>query len=212
MARESAHQQAQLRASEEERVQQLEARVVELESKKISGQGESEVVKQELHRILTQSRQLEAELSTLRTSNTALKKQADSAAILREENVGLKKKLESLSDLQQQMVEYEEREQRRKDQLEQWDNFLASSSLASGSEGMKLEAQVAIEVGDLDSPLPTLPSAPAPISRSSWMIEIWPTKPVMTTILGRWSNSAYRQRQWQWQRVMACEPSLELYA
>lgn len=156
------------RQEQEETVQELERRLSSTERQVSGRENEAAIVSQELDRILAQSKELEREVHTLRSSNDLFKKQAQGAAVLKEENADLKRKVEAMDGLRQQVVEYQERAEQVQAELEGWNSFLVSS----GSSSSKIEAQVAMTASDRDEPVPVLPSAPGPLTRSSLPVYI----------------------------------------
>lgn len=156
------------RQEQEETVQELERRLSSSERQVSGRENEAAIVSQELDRILAQSKELEREVHTLRSSNDLFKKQAQGAAVLKEENADLRRKVEAMDGLRQQVVEHQERAEQVQAELEGWNSFLISS----GSSSSKIEAQVAMVASDRDEPIPALPSAPEPLTRSSLPVYI----------------------------------------
>lgn len=158
-----AHEES-LRIEADVRVEELEQQLRQSTSAAPAASEENQSLNKELHRILTHSRQVETQLSTLKAKNAQLQKQAEGAAILREENANLKSKLAAFDSLQAQVVQYEDQLQRGQEELQEWDLVLSSSEVSSG----KLEADAALNASDLDKPIPGLPSPPNPLTRSTF--------------------------------------------
>lgn len=153
-------------SQEEAKVQELEAKVADLESKAATASSTATSdasVERELHRILTHSRQLEVQISTLTSTNSSLRKQAEGTAVLREENTLLRNKVDSLSSLQSRVVELEEQHERRVAEDQAWDDFLAQPETFAS----KIEAEAAMAAGDVDADVPKMPAAPQPLQRST---------------------------------------------
>lgn len=164
---ELAELEQQRRVSEATNLQQERQRVADLEASRIPPQDDA-IVKQELHRILSHSKQLQSEVEGLKASNARLKNQAEASAVLKEENVGLKRKVESNAMLLEQVVALEQEQDRVTAELESWNQFLSSSE----SITTKYEAEAALTVSDLEVAVPELPAAPSPLSRSNLPIYV----------------------------------------
>ncbi|PWN23120.1 hypothetical protein BCV69DRAFT_297073 [Microstroma glucosiphilum] len=167
-AQEQCQAEVARRQEQEMTVQELERRLSSTERQVSGRENEAAIVSQELDRILAQSKELEREVLTLRSSNDLFKKQAQGAAVLKEDNADLKRKVEAMDNMRQQVVEYQERAEQVQGELEGWNSFL----LSSGSSSSKIEAQVAMTASDRDEPIPALPLAPEPLSRSSLPVYI----------------------------------------
>lgn len=167
MADERTVVEAQLREEAEAQVQALEQRPpaasASTSTSTSTAATDTSGLDKELHRILTHSRHVESQLATLKTKNAQLQKQAEGVAVLREENTSLKSRLGAFDALQTQVAQYQDQLEQGQEELHQWDRVLTGSDVSSG----KLEADAALNAGDLDQPIPVLPSPPNPLTRSS---------------------------------------------
>lgn len=185
---ESARHRADTEQLEAERVRvkELEAALQKSQAERASAKSadEEEAVTQQLHSILTTCRRLEGEVATLRSSNTTLRKQAEGAAVLREENHGLQRKVETLQELQDKIAQLQQDNDRRDQELEQWDQVL--SSTGTSSHGSKIEAGAAIALSDLENEVPLqVPALPVPLQRSNLPTYLFELRGTISGLLTR---------------------------
>ncbi|CAO1618964.1 unnamed protein product [Sympodiomycopsis kandeliae] len=157
----------QQRQVQEERIRHLEEQLEQQQQQQRRQQQSSSSSSEkhagldaELHRILTHSRQV----ASLEKANESLTKKAQGVAVLQEENASLRKKVEVLDRLQEEVAALQARDEERSEEIQAWERSLSSSS---SSPSTKLEADAAMQSSDLTLPLPSLPSPPLPLTRSS---------------------------------------------